>query len=166
MNEIIIGNVCSLFAMISDAISGTRKKNSEILAIQIISQIFYGTGSFVLKGYSSVVQNVVGILRNLAGIKDIKNKFIEWTLILLGVILGIIFNNRGLLGYLPILGNLEYSIAIFRFKDNEKGLKISFIINMIVFSSFNFVIMNYVSGVANFITALTTAISLIRENKK
>jgi len=166
MNEIIIGNVCSLFAMISDAISGTRKKNSEILAIQIISQIFYGTGSFVLKGYSSVVQNVVGILRNLAGIKDIKNKFIEWTLILLGVILGIIFNNRGLLGYLPILGNLEYSIAIFRFKDNEKGLKISFIINMIVFSIFNFVIMNYVSGVANFITALTTAISLIRENKK
>ena len=152
--------------MISDAISGTRKKNSEILAIQIISQIFYGTGSFVLKGYSSVVQNVVGILRNLAGIKDIKNKFIEWTLILLGVILGIIFNNRGLLGYLPILGNLEYSIAIFRFKDNEKGLKISFIINMIVFSIFNFVIMNYVSGVANFITALTTAISLIRENKK
>ena len=77
MNEIIIGNVCSLFAMISDAISGTRKKNSEILAIQIISQVFYGTGSFVLKGYSSVVQNVVGILRNLAGIKNIKNKFIE-----------------------------------------------------------------------------------------
>ena len=166
MNVIIIGNICSLCAMISDSISGTRKKNSEMLAVQIISQIFYGTGSFVLKGYSSVVQNVVGILRNIVGIIDIKNRFIEWSLIILGVVLGIVFNNRGLLGYLPIIGNLEYSVAIFRFKNNERALKLSFIINMVMFSIFNFVILNYVSGISNLITAITTAISLIKQQKE
>ena len=166
MNEIIIGNICSLCAMISDSISGTRKKNSEMLAVQIISQIFYGTGSFVLKGYSSVVQNAVGILRNIVGIIDIKNRFIEWSLIILGVVLGIVFNNRGLLGYLPIIGNLEYSVAIFRFKNNERALKLSFIINMIMFSIFSFAILNYVSGIANIFVAFTTAISLIKENKE
>jgi hypothetical protein len=40
-NEIIIGNICSLSAMVTDSLSGTRKKHSEILAVQIISQFFY-----------------------------------------------------------------------------------------------------------------------------
>lgn len=41
--------------------------------------------------------------------KNVKNKALEWMLILAGVVLGIIFNNRGLLGWLPIIANLEYS---------------------------------------------------------
>ena len=64
--SIIIGNLFSLCAMISDSISGTRKKHSEIMTVQIVSQFFYGASSIVLKGYSSTVQNVVAVLRNLA----------------------------------------------------------------------------------------------------
>ena len=62
--SIIIGNILSLCAMISDSISGTRKKHSEIMAVQIISQFFYGSSSFVLKGYSGMVQNIVAVFRN------------------------------------------------------------------------------------------------------
>ena len=42
----------------------------------------------------------------------------EWALIAAGVVLGVVFNNRGLAGWLPIVGNLEYSLAVFRFRDN------------------------------------------------
>ena len=48
MNDIIIGNACSLCAMVTDSISGARKKHSQILAVQILSQIFYGAGSVTL----------------------------------------------------------------------------------------------------------------------
>ena len=47
-NEIIVGNVCSLCAMITDSISGTRKKRSQILGVQMISPLFYGAGSIIL----------------------------------------------------------------------------------------------------------------------
>ena len=120
MIDIIIGNICSLCAMVSDTISGTRKKKNEILAVQIISQVFYGVGTLVLKGYSGVVQNAVGILRNLAAIRNINNKLVEWTLVILGVLLGVAFNNRGVLGLLPVVANLGYSIAVFQCKNNEK----------------------------------------------
>ena len=63
MNDIIIGNICSLCAMITDSISGTRRKHSEIMGIQIISQFFYAAGYTVLKGYSGVAQNIVAVLR-------------------------------------------------------------------------------------------------------
>lgn len=34
---VLIGNLFSLCAMISDSVSGTRKKHSEIMAVQIVS---------------------------------------------------------------------------------------------------------------------------------
>ena len=170
VSEIVIGNICSLCAMVTDSISGTRKKPRQILAVQIISQFFYAAGSIILKGYSSTAQNVAAVGRNLAAMFEIKNKtvkwFVEWSLIALGVALGILLNNRGLLGWLPIVANLEYSIAVFRFKDRERELKFAFIANMIMYAVFSFVIMNYVGAAANLIVAVTTAISLIKSRKK
>ena len=163
MTDIIVGNVCSLCAMVSDSISGTRKKNSQILGIQIVSQFFYGAGSIILKGYSGTVQNAVAILRNLAAMKGLRSKWIEWSLIVLGVVLGIVFNNLGLIGWLPILANLEYSIAVFYFRKSEKGLKIAFIINMLMFTVFSFAISNYVGILSNTFVAVTTFISLLRK---
>ena len=167
--DIIVGNICSLCAMVTDSISGTRKKHGQILAFQTISQFFYGAGSIMLKGYSSTAQNLVAVLRNLAAIKEIKNKtvrqVVEWLLIALGVVLGVIFNNRGLLGWLPIVANLEYSIAVFRFKENEKALKIAFICNMLMYAVFSGVIQNYVGVAANTVVAATTAVSLIKGKK-
>ena len=163
MKDIIVGNICSLCAMITDSVSGTRTKRSQILGIQIISQLFYGAGSIILKGYSSTAQNVVAIFRNIAAIKNIKSKVLEWILIGLGVVLGIIFNNRGLIGWLPIIANLEYSIAMFRFKDDERRLKLTFIVNMLMYSVFSFFIKNYVGVVSNIVVAAVTAIALIKE---
>lgn len=166
MKEIIVGNVCSLCAMITDSVSGAQKKRSRMLAIQMISQLFYGAGSIILKGYSSTVQNAVAILRNLAAMKNVKSKVIEWVLILLGVVLGIVFNNRGLLGLLPVAANLEYSAAMFRFKENEKGLKLSFILNMLMYGVFNGIIKNYVGAAACAVVAVTTAVSLIKAARR
>ena len=162
---IIVGNILSLCAMISDSISGTRKKHSQIMAVQIVSQFFYGASSIVLKGYSSTVQNVVAVFRNLAAMKNIKSKVLEWILILAGVVLGIVFNNRGLLGWLPIIANLEYSICVFKFKENEKALKLAFIINMVMYAVFSLVIMNYVGTISCSVIAITTAISLIKSSR-
>ena len=74
MLEIVLGNLCSFCAMITDSISGTRKKRSEILAVQTVSQVFYGMSTIFLKGYSATVQNAVAILRNLAAMKNIRSK--------------------------------------------------------------------------------------------
>ena len=165
LTQIILGNICSLCAMVTDSVSGTRKKHSEILSIQTISQVFYGAGSMILKGYSAVAQNLVAILRNLAAIKNVKSRALEWILIGLGVALGAAFNNRGLIGWLPIVANFGYSIAVFRLRDNERLLKLVFIVNMLMFAVFSYVILNYVGVATNLFVAVTTAVALIREKQ-
>lgn len=162
MFNVVLGNLFSFCAMITDSVSGTREKRNEILTLQTLSQVFYGVGSIILKGYSATVQNGVAILRNIAAMKNINNKAVEWVLIALGVLFGIVFNNRGLIGWLPIIANLEYSVAVFRFKDRERWLKAAFVVNTLMFIVFSFAIQNYVGTVGNTVVAVTTLISLLK----
>lgn len=159
---LILGNLCSLLAMITDSLSAAQKTPKTVLMVQNLSQLSYCVGAILLKGYSGAVQNVVSLLRNLAAIYDIHNSFLEWLLIGLGVVLGIWFNNLGIMGWLPIIAGTQYSIAIFRFRDNARALKISFLISAVMFAVFSIVILNIVGVVTNIVIAVSTTVSLLK----
>lgn len=165
-SSIIIGNLCSLLGMACDSFSASRKTTKGVLIWQSIGQFIYGLSSLVLKGYSGAAQSLVSLLRNTVAIANIKKRYIEWGLFLFGVVFGLYVNNRGLVGILPVIANSEYSIAIFRFKDNERALKISFLICIVLFSIFNVYIMNYVGVATNAVVFASTAAFLIKKDKK
>jgi hypothetical protein len=152
--------------MVTDSVSATRKTTKGVLLVQILSQLSYFTGAIILKGYSGAVQNAVSILRNLVAIRKIENKIVEWSLVILGVVLGIAFNNRGLFGYLPIVANLQYTLVILRCKGNDFVLKISFLISTALFALFNLVIFNFVGMCTNFTVSAATAVFLLRQKHK
>ena len=54
------------------------------------------------------------------------------------------------------------TVAVFKLKNNEKALKLAFIINMIMYAVFSAVIKNYVGVLSCTVIAVTTAVSLIR----
>ena len=126
MNELLLGNACSLLGMGADVTSASRKTAKGVLWFQTIGQVFFGLSSVFLKGYSAAVQSGVSIVRNLTALRGVKNKWIEWFFVGAAVVLGVWFNNRGRVGWLPVVANFEYSLAVFRFRDNEKALKTRF----------------------------------------
>ena len=111
------------------------------------------------------MQNIVSIARNLFAIGNIKSKALEWILLFLGVALGLIFNNLGFMGLLPVIANLQYTISVFRFKDNQRALKISFAINSFLYSLFNLAIYNFVGVVTNLVVVCVTIFFLIKGKK-
>ena len=160
--DIIIGNICSLLAMGTDSLSSTRKTTRDVLLVQCLSQLIYGIGAVILKGYSAAVQNAVSILRNLTAIRGQSPKQVQWILIALGVVLGLLFNNRGIPGLLPVISNLEYSLAIFRFQDNERALKVAFLFSVGLYAVFNMFILNIAGFLTNTAVVITTAVYLIK----
>ena len=166
ISSLIIGNLCSLFAMGTDSFSATRKTAKGVLLVQCLSQFFYGFGSIILKGYSGAVQNAMSVLRNVMAIKGIKSKALEWGIVVLGVILGLAFNNIGIWGLMPTIANLQYTLVVFKFPNDERALKISFMFSVILFIIFNAAILNLVGVVTNLIIFATTTISLIRDKKE
>lgn len=149
----------------TDSISSSKKTINSMLWMQNASQLFYGVGSILLKGYSGTVQNVICIIRNLTVIKGIKSKFLEWALVILGIVVGLVFNNLGFIGLLPIIANAQYSIAVFKFKNNERILKISFLITALLFAVFSISIWNIVGMCTNLVVAVSTIIFLIKSKK-
>ena len=164
--SIIIGNMCSLLGMACDSFSASRKSAKGVLIWQSFGQFIYGLSSFVLKGYSGAAQSAVSILRNCVAIAKINSKVLEWALVIFGVVFGLLVNNRGVMGLLPVIANSEYSVAIFRFKDNERALKISFLICIVLFSVFNVYIKNYVGTATNAVVFASTAAYLVKKDKK
>ena len=165
MLNLIIGNLCSLLAMATDSISSTRKKAKDVLLLQALSQLLYCIGSIVLKGYSAAVQNAVSVVRNLTATRENTHKSVEWILVILGVGLGLYFNNRGLFGLLPIIANLEYSLAVFQFKNNERLLKICFAISILLYAIFNAILLNLVGVASNLVVLVMTIIFLVKDAK-
>lgn len=161
--SIILGNICSLLAMGTDALSTSRKSINKMLWVQNASQLFYGIGSVVLKGYSGAVQNAVCIIRNLLVIKGLKSKIVEWLLVVLGVVFGLYCNNLGFMGLLPIIANLQYTLAIFHFQNNERALKISFMISAFLFTFFSLAIWNFVGVCTNLVVAISTIVFLAKD---
>ena len=161
--SVILGNGCSLLAMVTDSISSTRKTAKGVLLMQSLSQLIYCIGTILLKGYSGAVQNLVSILRNFVAIRKISSPLIEWTLVALGVALGLLFNNLGLIGYLPVVANLQYTLAVFKFKDNERALKISFALCIGLFAIFNCAIFNFVGAASNLVVLGTTLVMLFKQ---
>ena len=161
--RIILGNACSLLAMVTDSVSSTRKTAKGVLWVQNLSQVSYFASAMFLKGYSSAVQNVVSLVRNLAAIRKIESKAVEWSLVLVGVTMGLWFNNLGLIGYLPVLANLQYTLAVFRFRDNERALKIAFALCVLMFAVFNAAILNFVGVGSNLVVLATTLVNLFKK---
>ena len=163
--NLVVGNLCTLMAMGTNAISSTRKNIKGMLLFQNISQLIYCASAIVLRGYSAAVQNVVSIIRNLAALREIKSKTLEWILPAAGLVLGIVFNNRGAMGLLPVLGNFQYTLAIFWLKDKEQLLKLSFLLSTAAFLVFNIVLKNFVGVASDSVVIITTAVVLIRGKK-
>lgn len=163
--NLVVGNLCTLMAMGTNSISSTRKSVKGMLVFQSISQLIYCASAIVLRGYSAAVQNVVSIIRNLAAIKEIKSRLLEWTLVAIGLVLGIAFNNRSIIGLLPVLGNFQYTLAIFWLNGKKRLLKLSFLLSTLAFLIFNIELQNYVGIVSDSIVIITTAVVLIRGEK-
>ena len=165
-NALIAGNLCTLLAMVANSVGSTRKTTKGTLWAQNVGQVIYFISALLLRGYSAAVQNVVGFLRNLAAIRQIRSKPLEWMLVGLGVVLGVAFNNRGLIGLLPVIGNLQYTLVIFRFARNEWVVKISYLVSLIFFVIFNLTIYNFAGALSDLLVVLTTAIVLVKESAK
>ena len=55
---------------------------------------------------------------------------------------------------------------MFRFKDNERALKISFLVNVILFGIFNVVIWNFVGLISNIVVLVMLITFLVKDSKK
>ena len=126
-----------------------------MIYIQIFSAIANFISNIFLFSYSGAITNFFTILRNYISYKG-KNSFIlTISICILLTILGMIFNNQGIIGVLPILATLEYTICIYKVK-KVNNMLISAFFNVLLWSIYDFYIMSYPMFVMDVVTALVS----------
>ena len=103
MINVVIANVIDFIASMVQIYSGTVKEKGKILILQIL-QLGLQTISMILLGaITGAISNVLSCIRNYLCYKNIFTWPIKIILIVLSLILTVLFNNQGWLGYLPFV---------------------------------------------------------------
>lgn len=166
MTDIILGNVMNLLGSAFNAFSSTRPSRKAILLVQEAAMACFVASGVFLKGYSGVVQNVVGMIRNVVAVYLPKDRFIGWLLVILGIVFGIYFNNRGLLGLFPVVCSVPFAVAAIRKDCDPLLLKVALTISNFGFLVYAFVTYNFVGIVTNSFAIAVALASIYRDLKE
>ncbi len=166
----IAGNILTLIGMSLFFISSFCKRKKDIILLQTGNHSISLIGECLLGQVSGAVQDGVSILRNIFILLNKNNKYWNIFFIVLGVVLGTIFNivfqldNPFLIGigFLPVIASFQYSIIVLMPNIKVPFIKASMGFSCICWTIYGLFLKNYSMALTNSIILIATIISLIQ----
>ena len=155
MNEVLIANILMIIGEAILFVASSRKNKMHILLLQIVSMFVMGIASYLLKGYSAIVMDVIAITRNILSIKGIASRYLSYTFIAMAIIFGVLFNNNGIFGYLPIIANVTQSVFILNSKASTRQIRFACAFSSSCWTIYNIIIKGYAGAMTNLINAVS-----------
>ena len=107
-------------------------------------------------------------IRNVFIAYDKYTDKIMYIFAVLTLIFGVVTNNRGVVGLLPVIATLLYTVTL-KFTKSIVGIKLCILLNTAIWVAYSFIIQDYPTGISDSIVLITTTVSLtayIITNKK
>ena len=158
MTIYLLAQVFSAIGALCVAISSFAKSKHKMLVWQITDYIFTAIANLLLGGYTGALTISISIIRNSL------TKAILTILIIIQIILGSYLNQLGLIGYLPIISSVSYSLAI-AITRNLQWLRWVIIENMLLWLIYDLTIQAYPAAVTDVTITLTTLVAIIKNRK-
>ena len=147
------------------AFSTFSKNKEKMLYFQIGDCLFHSIGNILLGNFAAVSTNWICAGRNLLNAKNRNNTVINIIIMILLGTIGIVVNQKGIIGLLPVIASLEYTICMYKFK-SPQALRCSLLVNMIFYIIHDFTFMLYTSAIGKSIIVIITIYNIIRNTKK
>ena len=165
MNEVLIANILMIIGEAILFVASSRKNKKDILLLQIVSMVIMGIASYLLKGYSAIVMDVIAITRNILSIRGIGSRFLSYIFIAMAIIFGVLFNNNGIFGYLPIIANVTQSVFILNSKASTRQIRFACAFSSACWTIYNIIIKGYAGAVTNMINAASYFYNGLKDEK-
>ena len=163
--NIIIGNIISFIAALFMILSCMVNNRSRVFMFQFINALLLAVASIFFVSYAGVASLILSAIRNLIVSKDRFTKNIMIIFMILSFVIGIIVNNRGLIGFLPILATLQYTFCSYYIKDVQ-GTRYSIWINLFMWVIYSFSILDFSTGISDFTTLVINTVSIFKYKKE
>ena len=163
MDIIIIANTIALFAALLSIVIGFIKSREKIILIQTIQFTSFTISNYILKGFSGAIANAIGIIRNILSYKEKLTKVAIILIITISIVLTLYFNNLGIIGFLPLINTIIYTLFINQ-KDPLK-FKLLLLITFILWFIYDINIKSYTSAFFDLTSAITAILSAFQIHK-
>ena len=163
---VLTANIIDFFAAMIQVGSGSIKRKSRILLVQIIQLLMQAVSMLLLGGVTGAVSNVLSCYRNYLCYKGKLNSYWKGFLIAASVIMTLVLNNQGLLGYLPAVVCTVF-ILLMNVKDPVK-FKLLVTMSFVPWLFYHWILKSYTGAafdVATIIMNTITLCTMIREHK-
>lgn len=164
---ILIGNIISFAASIFMMLSCVVKDRKKIFHLQFLQCALLAVSSWFFVSYSGIVANAVAAMRNLTVAQNKFTKKMALLFLVLSVVFGLLFNNRGFIGLLPMIANVQFAVCCYLFT-GIKGTKISIWFNVLLWILYSFLIMDFSTALSDTIVLIintATIINLCKDEK-
>lgn len=165
MTNIIFGNILSFIGSAFLIMSTFCKSKKKLMLFQSINAFICAVGNIFLKGYSGLVVNLIAGIKNLMVYFDRMTKTITYIIVILVCILGVMFNNRGFIGILPIIATVEYSIIVCKKDSTTQDIKVALSINVLLWIAYNIYCIDIVGAVIHTVLLVTTLWNLLKDKQ-
>jgi len=164
MTQLICGNIVALIASLLMVYAGSVKERKKIIYIQTLQISAFTLSTLILGGYTGAIVNLISIGRNVLCYKDKLTYNMKIILILLSIIFSLLFNNLGLLGLLPLISTVIYTL----FMDVKSAIKLKLLIvfTLIFWLIYDILIRSYTSAVFDFFTIISHTVTVYQLSKK
>lgn len=161
-------HVFGLIALLVWVSSIQVKRKSNILWLQLLSNICYAIQYFLLGLISTACTNVISIYRcytfGMSARKNKKSPLWVFLLIILAILISGLLFCKNYLDLLPIFATLLYTI--FTWQNNTKYIRYVFILCGFIFAIYNSAVGAYISLIGNFFEIGSGIIAVIRFRKE
>lgn len=164
----IAAEIISLTAMLAFIFSTTLKNRKKFILAQTLFLVLDGIVWLLKSGFSALIQDLIGIARNVCIYFNKQTKILDNIFIVLAVVLGLVvidWKNFKFYELFPIIANLEFTIALLKSK-KIKYIKIALIISSSLWATYALFTHIYVTFAFNILSFITAVISLITILKK
>lgn len=155
---VLAANIIDLIAAFVQICSGSIKKKTIILIVQIIQLLIQAVSMLLLGGVTGAISNVLSCFRNYLCYKERLSIFWKAVLIAASVGMTILLNDQGFLGIIPAAVCTVFII----FMDTKDPVKFKALVTMsfIPWMVYHFVLKSYVGAVVDAATIAINAITL------
>ena len=163
MNTVLLANAISLIGCVLMVVVGLIKKRENILVVQSAQFLILGIANLILGGVTAFISDLVSIGRNLFSLKRPLTTPVRLVFILIQILISVPFNRLGLVGWLPTVAAVSFTM--FLDVGDEVVLKLAIIFGQSMWMIFDFLLQNYTSCAFDVFSIISACIGIWRARK-
>lgn len=163
--RLVSGNIIGFISACLMLWVGVLKNKKKILIVQTIQMALSSLSNFILGGFTGMILNVLGCIRNIVCYKGCLTIIWKVMFIVAAIGLSVSVNNLGFIGLLPVISNVSY-ICFMNTKDVVK-FKLLLVFTTTLWIFYDFYIQSYAYATLDCasVVAHILAIRSLKKNK-